>query len=455
MPNDFRQIPPPDAIIDVTYEVYVSEMLEQLKMLNDRFTTIKESDPSYAIIQIMGYEIASKVQEVNESVRSVMLLTSTGADLDNLGVIYQEKRRVLSTGNPDVNPPIPAVLESDSDYRIRLLSAFKSLALGSSDWYRKRILESGSPFEQTVKDMSVLGPEDNDDIDIVDPEDLSVLAITPGQVWCYIESILILAEDESVINPAPIPSSGLLLQIENYLDKNIFPGENLPRSQSTLRRFIGDTIVVRSCIQKPYTIQAIVTPLIGLDKSEVKNKIENIGLEFVKNTQRIGQKIPLSSIYAELDTDEVFELDLLYPTGNIEPKLNELPIASIPFELEVKDYIKDSSINWNNFSGQLGKWAIIQDNSSNWNIVFSNDISVVDRVKLQGVGIGRKFNILDKSVDPPTTVLSNQVSSLLSRDSDHYYFRLLEVPDLTSLSTGELYVSFNSSVDILVSETGS
>ena len=457
MPQDFSSIPPPDAIKDITYEVYVAEMIAELKMLNDRFTTIKESDPSYALFQIMGYEIASKVQEINEAVRSVLLLTSTGADLDNLGVIYQEKRRVLSPGDPNVNPPIPATLESDTDYRRRLLSAFKSLALGSADWYQKRVLESGSPFEQTVKDIRVLGPEDNNGIDIVDPSDLSVMLIDPGEVWCYTESILIVnEEDDSVINPAPIPSVGLLNQIEQYLDKNIFPGESLPRSQSVERRFIGDTIYVRSCIQKPYTIQASITPLSGLENSVVRDNIESIVLEFVRINQRIGQKIPLSFIYATLNTSEIFELDLIHPTQNIEPKLNELPVASIAFELEVTNYVSNS-ITWANFSGQTNSWSIIEypTSSNNWYIVFTKDVSTTEDLnKLQGVGVGRKFEILDKSTNPPTVKFSGQVISLLGNRDDHYLFQLSEQPNLSGITSGsELFVSFRSAVDIVISET--
>lgn len=456
MPQDFSNIPLPDAIKDISYETYVTKLIANLKMLNDRFTSIKESDPAYTIIQIMAYEIISKGQEINESVRAVMLLTSSGADLDNLGVIYQEKRRVLSPGDLDVNPPIPAVLESDTDYRRRLLSAFRSLALGSADWYQKRILESGSPFEQTVKDIRVLGPEDNDDINVVDPNTGSTLTqIRPGEIWGYVESILILNEDESVRLPGPIPSPGLLKQIEDYLDKNIFPGETVPRSQSELRRFIGDTINVRSCIQKPYTIQAIITPLTGLDNPTVRTNVENIGLEFVKNNQRIGQKIPLSSIYADLDTSEVFELDLIYPTENIEPKLNELPIASDPFELEITNFVIQS-IDWDNFSDETNSWSVIENplNSDNWYIVFTDDIrDSGDLVKLEGIGIGRKFDILDKSTDPATIIFSQQVTSLLGSNSGHRFFRLLSKPEAIPTSNSQLSVSFKSPVDIIISET--
>ena len=79
------------------------------------------------------------------------------------------------------------------------------------------------------------------------------------------------------------------------------------------------------------------------------------------------------------------------------PGLNELPIASVPFELESKDFVE--GISWANFSDQTGsKWSMIE-NASTWYIVFTNDISDIDQIKLKGVGVGRKFDILTDSED--------------------------------------------------------
>ena len=271
MPFDTSAIPPPDSIEDVSYEFHVNRMIENLKLLNSQFTTVKESDPGYTILQVCAYEIVSKGQEINDRVRSVMIITSTGADLDNLGVIYQEQRRVISEGDDTVNPPIPTVLESDENYRNRLLSAFRALALGSREWYKKLVVESGSPFEDTVKDLQVLGPEDS----------TTALTIPDGEVWCYIEAIS---------DTNPIPSSSLTTQVQNYLDNNTLPDGTLPRLKSLERRFVGDTINVYACIQKPYTISATLTVAPGLDHDTVKENVEEIALQFAQDYQRIGEK---------------------------------------------------------------------------------------------------------------------------------------------------------------------
>ena len=218
MPFDISAIPPPDSIREVNYENYVSDMLDLLKVLNNQFTSIKESDPVYSILQVCAYQISLKAQEINERVRAVMLLTSTGADLDNLGVIYNEPRRIIVPGDSTANPPVVEIRESDSNYKNRLLNAFKALALGSREWYKKLVIESGSPFELTIEDLQVLGPEDS----------TTDLKIPPGEVWCYIEAI-------SETNP--IPSSTLITQVQNYLDNNQLPDESLPRVKSLERRF--------------------------------------------------------------------------------------------------------------------------------------------------------------------------------------------------------------------------
>ena len=431
---DITTIPPPDSIQEVSFESYVTRMIEHLKLLNNQFTTTKESDPAYALVQIAAYQISLKAEEINDSVRAVLLTTSSGADLDNLGVIYNERRRVITPGDDTVNPPIEEVLESDNNYRTRLLNSFQALALGSRQWYKKLVIESGSPFELTIKDLQVLGPEDSTDD----------LTIPSGEVWCYIEAI-------SNINP--IPTSTLVDQVGDYLDTNTLPDGTQPRLKSLERRFVGDTINVYSCIQKPYTISATITEASGLDRDNVIENIEEIALEFSKEYQRIGEKVPLSSIYGALDTNELLELDLHYPTGNIEPELNELPIVSIEFELEAIDYV--TGINWGDFSDETDpKWSIIEE-SSTWYIVFTNGIVGDDQRKLQGVGLGRKFDILDKTDDPPENILSGQVVSILgtsdenSNMEDHYYLELSEEPTLTDIIAGELYVAFRSAIDIM------
>ena len=441
MPQDYSNIQTPDAIKDISFEKYFASMLADLKSLNTLINTIKESDPLYSGLQVVAYEIVSKGQEINDAVRAVMLLTSSGSDLDNLGVFYSEKRRVLSPGNPNANPPIPDILESDADYRNRLLVAFRALALGSADWYTKLVIQSGSPFEHLVKDMRVLGPEDNDDIDVVDPTDSSVTEIVPGQVWGYVESILTRNDDDTIANPGPIPSITLLTQVENYLDKNIFPDESLPRSQAVLKRFIGDTIKVRACIQKPYTIQATVTPLTGTVDADVRTAVENIALQFANDNQRIGQKIPLSAIYAALDTSDVFELTLHYPTSDVVPKMNELPIASGDFELSVTNYVVVARLS--DFSSHRSSWSFLQDgNPRENNIIFTPDLTDEDLLNMRGVGIGRKFEIIDGE----NVVGTGQVSSELKISRGYYLFRLSS--DIPRLSAGELIVRFKSAIDI-------
>lgn len=438
MPFELRSIPPPDAILEVSYETYVANMLEHLRLLNEAITTTKESDPLYSVLQVIAYQITIKTEEINNAVRAVLLPTSSGNDLDNLGAIYQEPRRILSEGDNTVNPPIEEVRESDIDYRNRLLTAFKSLALGSREWYKKLILESGSPFETTVKDLQVLGPEDSDDVDIVDPDDTNITDIMPGDIWCYIEAISDIT---------PIPSQTLIDQVEKYLDRNTLPDGSEPRALVEERRFLGDTINVRSCIQKPYTVSVRFRENPGLDFDTVKQNLQIIALDFVIQFKRIGEKIPLSAIYSVLDTDEVFELDIDYPKQNIIPKLNEIPIASFPFELQSNEYV--SGITWDNFSDQSGsKWSIIDDNNSKQHLVFTKGISLDDKIQLDGVGAGRKFDILGSSGGLDDIKLSGQISNELSEDSGHYHLELLQNVSKSTLTAGTLYVYFRSSIDI-------
>jgi phage-related baseplate assembly protein len=58
-------------------------------------------------------------QRVNEAARAVMVAYSVGSDLDQLAANFNVERLTITPEDDSVVPPVPAVMESDADLRVR------------------------------------------------------------------------------------------------------------------------------------------------------------------------------------------------------------------------------------------------------------------------------------------------------------------------------------------------
>jgi len=85
-----------------------------------------------------------------------MLAYSAGADLDQLGANSGVERLVITPVDETTLPPTPAVMESDTDYRLRIQQAPEGLTTaGSTGAYQFH----GRSADGRVADISVISPE--------------------------------------------------------------------------------------------------------------------------------------------------------------------------------------------------------------------------------------------------------------------------------------------------------
>ena len=89
------------------------------------FDALVESDPAYKLLELAAYFKALLVQRGNDAARAVMPAYAQGADLDQIAARYNVARQVIDAGDPEALPPVPPVLEGDSDFRRRMLLAFE------------------------------------------------------------------------------------------------------------------------------------------------------------------------------------------------------------------------------------------------------------------------------------------------------------------------------------------
>lgn len=84
-----------------------------------------------------------------------MLACAAGNDLDVIGANYNTTRLTITPADDSTIPPTPAVMESDTDYRLRIQQAFEGLSVaGSVGAYQYH----GRSADGRVADISVTSP---------------------------------------------------------------------------------------------------------------------------------------------------------------------------------------------------------------------------------------------------------------------------------------------------------
>ena len=136
---DLNQLAAPDVVEELDYETILSERKATLVALypEDQQDAIArtlslESEPLVKLLQENAYREVIWRQRVNEAARAVMLAYATGADLDQIAGNYNVKRLVITPADDTTLPPTPAVMESDTDYRLRIQQAFEGLSTAGS-----------------------------------------------------------------------------------------------------------------------------------------------------------------------------------------------------------------------------------------------------------------------------------------------------------------------------------
>ncbi len=115
-------------------------------------TLTLESEPLVKLLEENAYRELIWRQRVNEAARAVMLACAAGNDLDVIGANYNTTRLIITPADDSTIPPTPAVMESDTDYRLRIQQAFEGLSVaGSAGAYQYH----GRSADGRVADISV------------------------------------------------------------------------------------------------------------------------------------------------------------------------------------------------------------------------------------------------------------------------------------------------------------
>lgn len=276
---DLSQLPAPAVVEELDYEAIYTErkaMLLSLYPEDQRAAVARtlalESDPIVKLLQENAYRELLWRQRVNEAARAVMVAFAQGDDLDQLGANFSVSRLVITPADDSTLPPTPALMESDSDFRLRIQQSFEGLSVaGSVGAYQYH----GRSADGRVADVSVVSP-------------------SPASVTV---SVLSREGDGSA-------SPELVAIVATALN-----GEDV--------RPVADRVTVQSAAIVPYEIDATLYLYRSPEAEPVRAAAEQKLKTYISAQHRLGRDIRRSAIYAALHVEGVQRVELTTPAADI------------------------------------------------------------------------------------------------------------------------------------------
>lgn len=276
---DLSQLPAPDVVEVLDYETLLAERKATLISLYPAEqqaaiarTLALESEPVVKLLQENAYREVILRQHVNEAAQANMVAYANGNDLDQLGANSGVVRLTLTPADNTAIPPMPAVMESDDDFRLRVAAAFEGLSVagptGAYEYHAKSA-------DGRVADASAISP-------------------TPACV-----TVTVLSREGNGKAPAD-----LLAVVEAALnDEDVRP--------------VADRVTVQSASIVNYAVEAVLYLYPGPEAEPIRAAAEKKLAAFVSAQARLGRDIRKSAIYAALHVEGVQRVELAQPAADV------------------------------------------------------------------------------------------------------------------------------------------
>jgi len=296
---DLSLLPPPQAVEQISFENILLSMVDDLKARAPEYNTISEADPIYKLLQVCAYREVMLRQRENNKTRGLMLAFAAGADLDHIGVTYYNatQRLVLQAAAPEAVPPVAEVLESDADYRRRLLlqPSGESVA-GPEQAYVFHALSA----HPDIVDASAYSPWPAGVV-------ISVMvrnSLTPSPDVLQAVATKLAAAQTLPTAEAALPAVHDLATQTGYTSGSLRP--------------VADRVIVRPATAIPYAIDADIDIGTSPDNSVVANAIRASLQAYQAVPRALGREVARSAIYAALHLPGVDRVTLNQPAADIE-----------------------------------------------------------------------------------------------------------------------------------------
>jgi phage-related baseplate assembly protein len=298
-PIDLSTLPPPQSVEEISFENILFSMLTDLRARAPEFSTLSEADPAYKLLEVCAYREVMLRQRENNKTRSLLLAFATGADLDHIGVTYYNgtQRLTVTPANPQAIPPTSAVMESDTEYRRRLLlqPGGESVA-GPEQAY---VFQAMSAHAEVI-DASAWSPW---------PAGVVVSVMARGAANPSASALQAVADKLSAALILPthqtaIPAATALTSSTEFTSGGLRP--------------VADRVIIRPATPVPYNIDADITVPTGPDSSVVAKAIAASVAAYKDEPRLLGRKVARSAIYAALHLSGVESVSLNQPATDID-----------------------------------------------------------------------------------------------------------------------------------------
>ncbi|MDE9589296.1 baseplate assembly protein [Xenorhabdus bovienii] len=276
---DLSLLPPPNVVEPLDFETLFAERKEALISLTPpeqreaiTRTLALESEPITKLLQENAYRELLLRQRINEAARAAMVAYAKGSDLDQLGANNNVRRLVLQPADNNAVPPVPAVMESDADFRVRIPQAFEGLSvagpMASYEYYARSA-------DGRVADASVISP-------------------APAYV-----TVSILSRDGN-----GAASDELIAVVNAALnDEDVRP--------------VADRLTVQSARIVDYEIDAVLYLYPTPEYEPILQDVQARLARYTAEQHRIGRDIVRSAIFAALHAPGVQRVDLKTPATDM------------------------------------------------------------------------------------------------------------------------------------------
>lgn len=276
---DLSQLPAPDVVEVLDFEIILAERKATLISLFPEEqqeavarTLALESDPLVKYLEENAYREVIWRQRVNDAARANMLAYAIKNDLDNMAGNNNTARLTITPADDSTIPPTAAVMESDTDLRLRAQQAFEGLSVaGPTGAYEYH----GRSADGRVADISVFSP-------------------SPA---CVTITVLSRERDGTA-------SPELLAVVEKALNADDV-------------RPVGDRVTVQAAEIVPYQIDALLYFYPGPEAEPIRQAAEVQLKNYITTQHRLGRDIRQSAIYAALHVEGVQRVELISPVSDI------------------------------------------------------------------------------------------------------------------------------------------
>ncbi|PKR55056.1 baseplate assembly protein [Thalassospira marina] len=275
----------PDIVKTINFETILAERKAKAKALFDAAGILPDWDPeleSDPVVKLLEEAALREVilrQRINDAARACMIATATKADLDNIGARYHVVRQVITAADDSAVPPVPAVVEKDEAFRIRILLAFEALS-------------TAGPIG-AYKYHSLSAHPDVYDVDIASPE--------PGVVI-----VTVMSNSNN-----GIPTNEVVAAVDNALnDEDVRP--------------LTDRVSAKAATTINYDVRVFLQVYSGPDAEVVRKASETSLNTFIISQRKLGEPVTIDGLHKAARVDGVRKAIIYYGDGttpftDIEP----------------------------------------------------------------------------------------------------------------------------------------